>query len=370
MPDYVGPHIVFFGLLTVESYLRWREDGRSRWFWGMVGAFILGALADWPIFFLPPVLLIHLLIRRERPSILRMTAFVLGSVLLFVIIALWASWAGSDVSIFELIQRRVAGESDRTGITIGVGETLEMLVRHVARLHSYPVAALALGYLVLVGVKIARRSWKTLAAHDAPLILLGWSLLHLIIGRQGNYQHAWWAAVVTPALACSAALIIEAARKRRAVEMALVIAAPIFAGLSTGAADRFRSEQFNDYQSRGYTLHDLGRVIRKVSKEPTEGVLTSDWSDDSTWLSEPPLWWYGDRQIRNAIINPEDLEWALEEGPYPLCYDYWQESGPAPSWFILPGPHHAALPRLAAELDKRFPDSWVIDGFKVYWIPP
>ena len=73
MPDYVGAPLVFFGLAATESYVRWTETGERRWVVGLVVSFLLGALSDWPVFFLLPLFAVH---RNFQVELVRIRNFV------------------------------------------------------------------------------------------------------------------------------------------------------------------------------------------------------------------------------------------------------------------------------------------------------
>jgi 4-amino-4-deoxy-L-arabinose transferase-like glycosyltransferase len=86
MPDVVGPHMVFFGLATIECYSRWFQTRRPHWMWLMAGAFTLCALSDWSAYFLPPVLATHYLLshrwRQWHRAALRIAPYAIGAALL------------------------------------------------------------------------------------------------------------------------------------------------------------------------------------------------------------------------------------------------------------------------------------------------
>jgi 4-amino-4-deoxy-L-arabinose transferase-like glycosyltransferase len=358
MPDYVNAQLVFFALLTVESYLRWTETLRSKWLGWLVISFGLGALTSWPIFYLVPLLSIHYLLSQPRRALARLLPFLVVATVLFFTLIFWADWAGGDdVSVFHKFSQRSIGDlrpDDGSFHITGRAWIERAIVRHQGLLHTWPVLALVSVYVAHTGARVRRRDLSVLRLHLAPLLLLAWGATHLLVGAQSNFQHAWWSVVVTPGLAFAAALGVEAilgalpnAVRSRAVANALVGAATVtFIAFSIRVSARF-SEQWPHAQLLSYTLKELGSTIHSIARED-EGVLTSE----TLW--EPALWFYSDRQIRPAITSPKELEEARAPGAYPLFYGYVQPHGPRPRWFVMPTSHRETFQPLARELDRRF----------------
>jgi 4-amino-4-deoxy-L-arabinose transferase-like glycosyltransferase len=84
MPEYVGAQLVFFGLATVESYVRWAETGRARWLAAVAVTFLLGALTDWPIVYLVPGLCAYHLLTHPRRALVSLAPLLAAASLLFV----------------------------------------------------------------------------------------------------------------------------------------------------------------------------------------------------------------------------------------------------------------------------------------------
>ncbi len=375
MPDYVGAQLVFFGLATIESYVRWVETGRARWLAALTVVFFLGALTDWPIFYLVPALSGHYLLTNPRRGFVSLALLLAAASLLFVALVLWAQavsagreyWTatGGDFSVLHKLAIRTLGHPDSDATPLSVrGWVQRVLLRHVGVLHGWPMLALAAVYATLAARRVARRDWTALGRHQGPLLVMTWGVLHLGVGLQGNFQHAWWSVVVTPGLALAAALGLDdvipalapGLARRRPVATAATVTS-LFMVVSTGLALVF-SAAWKNHESQGYTLKGLGSAIQSVAR-PDEGVLTSETNP------EPALWFYADRQIRPAITSVDQLAPALAAGAYALYYGYLQPTGPAPRWFVMPAAQRSQLAPLAATLDARFPRH-IVDGFIVY----
>ncbi len=324
MPEYINGQLVFFALATVESYARWDQTHSPRWIVALVIFFILGALSDWPIFYLVPVLSTHYLLSRSSRS--------------RALLCLFPFWAA------------------------------RVIFHHQGMLHTWPVLFLVGMYVVITSRRIIARDWIALRPHLVPLLLLGWGALHLFVGIQGNYWQEWWSVILTPGLAFAAALGIEVVidflpyvlRRPGPITVLLAVAVMVFIASSFQVAKSFSEEWITQgwVPVQDYTLKELGTTIQSISGVG-EGILTSDTTH------EPALWFYADRQIRPGITSSEKLNQSLSAGPYPLYYEYLQPKGPSPRWFVMPASHQIQFQPLAAELDARFPHH-LVNGFMVY----
>ena len=377
MPDYVNAQTVFFALATVECYLRFFETRRRAWLGGMAAAFVLGAISDWPIFYLVPLLCAHALLRGGRRALIAIVLFGAASTAVFALVALWTGWTGGDGSIFsQLAHRTFDLRTDGARGHIGLVQWVDrVILQHQWDLHT----PLVLGLVVIYGLatlrRLTTRQWATLRRHDVVLLMLGWAVLHLLIGMQGNYQHEWWSVILTPGLAMAAGLVVAeiiAALPRPVLPplpsaTIAAIAVLAFAVPSARIAKRYTMREFNDRGGwKGYSLRDLGTTIRQISADD-EGVLTSDYTDWTSMTAEPGLWWYADRQLRPGITNIERFRANLGAGAYPIYYGWVQPAGPRPRWFVIPEPTRswAYLKPLATELDATYAVR-VVNGFRVY----
>lgn len=359
MPDYVGSQLVFFGLAAVECYARWHESKERRWLGWMAIFFVLGALSDWPIFYLVPLLAGHRFFSHpSRRTIFRMMPFLAGAGLVFTSLVVWHEWAGADVSIFHQIQVRMMGDTDGNYEAISAKMWFKkVILSHQGYFHTWPMILLALIYIGGTAWRLSRRSLGILGRQAVPLLLAGWGILHLFVGIQGNYQHIWWSIVLTPGLALGGALGLEMIYEwfprllhRRIAAGILFVAGLLFILASLFAAHRFMIAEpvFEYARKEPYGMKELGLMIRSVAAED-EGVLTSD------WIGEPALWFYADRQLRPYIMSVDVLNQSLAAGPYVLPYGYRQPNGPPPRWFVMPVAHYQQWHELAEELDRRFP---------------
>jgi hypothetical protein len=370
MPDVVGPHLVLFGLATIECYSRWSDTREKKWFVAAVLAWILAAFSDWPAFVIPPILAIHFIIANPPRFWWRIIPFGLLAAAVLVFHALSLTHGG-DSSVFRQFFFRMHGNTDN-GHPITLADWYhDALLNYVLRTFTAPVCALAGIYLISI-VLLALHQIKRLARHDTVLLMLAWGCLHVMIGFQSSHQHLWVWCVMLPAMCAAAALAATMLFKLLPALLQKPLPARALVALSAGVfmiGSHLRASAIDEatltMQPMIYTLRDLGTFIHDMVPSG-QGVLTSDMTDESTQTSEPALWYYADRQVRNNIRSVQQLDASLGEGDYPLYYRMVQKGGPAPLWFVMPAEHRLELPELTAVLDQRYAH-WFINGFMLYY---
>jgi Dolichyl-phosphate-mannose-protein mannosyltransferase len=354
MPDYINGQVAFFMLGTVETYLRWRETRRRSWLAVTVILFLLGALSDWVAFYLAPILAGHYWLRTSsRYAFAGAMALLASACAVFVVLVLWADWAGGGVSVFHLF----AGRSFASSITFQ--QWVEFVIlQHMASLHTWPVFVLAVTYAGVAVIRFCSSRRAVSPGHEIVTLLMLIVVVHLGVAIQGNSQ-SWWLTIATAPLALAAAVgcetILRALVRDRWRKWGLTAMALFFLSCSAPAAYRKLTEQ---WPVDSYTPRELGLVIRSISR-PDEGVLTSA----QAW--DPTLRFYADRQLRSNIESVSALSSSLSARWYGLPYEFYQLDGPCPRWFVMPPEQREALKSLAAELSARFPRRDV-GGYAVY----
>ncbi len=392
MPDVVGPHVVFFGLATIECYSRWFDQKNPRWLYLALVSWVFCAFSDWPAFVLPPVLAVHYFLNRPR-SWYRIIPFALFAMALMGFHFYWLT-RGGDTSVYNQFFHRINGKTDN-GHVFGLKDYYNDAIKgYVFRTFTIPVVCLAFAYLAAT-VLIAVHQIRKLAAHDTILIMIGWGILHVLIGFQSSHQHLWVWSVVLPGITAAAAVACRGIWKlagQRVQHSTTARVAVAFLACVFLVSSYLKAFAINDAtlteQPMIYSIRDLGTFIKETVPSG-QGVLTSDMTDESTQDSEPALWYYADRQIRNNIRTVKQLDVAIGKrenwenghpiinyhidfdgqggGDYPLYYHIIQQGGPPPLWFVLPAEHVQELPELSAALNQRYAH-WAVKGYILYYL--
>ena len=355
MPDYINAQLACLMLFVTLAYVMWQESGARPWMWAMAIAFVLGALTDWPMFYVVPGILLHYWWAHGR-SLRGAFALAAPAVAVFLLLVLWMDAIEGRGAFLHQFTVRSSGDQFRWS-----GWFRQVVGWEIFALHTPVLPVLSLVFLGGVAARAGHLGATALLPHVLPLLLWSAAVLHLVVGRQGVLQ-VWWAVLVTAPLALTAALAIDRLI-RHVSERTQHASSWVFAALAVFVAcaipiARVEMKEWAPADRLGYELHELGAVIRSVSS-PTQGVLTSD------YFSEPALWFYARRQIRTKVVHQEHLDAFLQAGWYELPSGYVQPTGPPPTWMVMAPSHRDEFMPLARELDRRFPRRDV-NGFSVY----
>ena len=345
MPDYINAQLACLMLFVTIAYVRWQESGGRLWMWAMAIAFVLGALTDWPMFYVVPGILFHCWWTNGRwlRGVVRLAAPALA---IFLLLVLWMDAIEGRGAFLHQFMTRASGNQFRWSAWFH-----QVLGWEILGLHTPILPVLSLVFLGRAVVRVRRLGAGALLPHSVPLLLWSGAVLHLIVGREGVLQ-AWWAVLVTAPLALTAALTLDGIVRQVSERtghawVSVIVALALFVACAIPVA-RVEMKEWADARRLGYELHELGAVIRVVSS-PGEGVLTSD------YFSEPALWFYANRQIRTKVVRAEHLDAFLEGGWYELPSGYLQPTGPPPTWMVMAPSHRDEFMPRAQELDRRFP---------------
>jgi hypothetical protein len=342
-PEVLGMPLVLFGLGTVFAYLEFNREPGCLTFMLLLGAFTLAALSDWPAFILAAVLAAHLVItqpRRAWPWALALTVWA-GVVFVFlnIYIALAAGlpWGW----IVPLLKGRTA---------IGMKapftarEWLRTAWAYNVHHHTIPLLAAACLWLVTGGIRVHRVQPGATVAR----LLLVWGALHVLIGRQGVYNHEWWWWPLTPGIAVAAGLLVDrilavlaVGRRSRLSHAAAAVAIALFAAWTSSRA---LEELFRSRRDDPFTTVELGQAIRKAAPDPNDLAMLA-WSAD-----DPELWFYGDRPLRGDIWSVEEFT-RRRSGPYADLVFSDLQPWPAPAaGLVFPAVCRSSLGELHAYL--------------------
>lgn len=349
-PDVINTQLAFFALLTIAAYERFSDQPNAKHLAYLMLAFTGAGLMDWPAYYLLPVLCLHYAITHPPRKWGWIIAFGLFGTLLFA--ALYSHLAigkGDWKWMASEVERRTGGATDsarKFSLAEWFGHAVWGIC--VAR-HSVVVCSLA-----IVGIAMAATRRFSGKADRFTALLLAWAILHVLIGRQGVYQHEWWWWPLTPAIAIAAAMAADGMGsrfdpKQRASTALVVVLLVLFAGWNSYATIREMNSP-NRINKGGveYSLAELGEVIR-ASTPPNRTVLVAE-SDLSLGF-----WYYADRAVKRHVWDPGTFEQRLADNQVDLSFE---AKGPFPrpaAAMIVPKSYLAELAPLLNHLNARYP---------------
>jgi hypothetical protein len=243
-------------------------------------------------------------------------------------------------------------------------EWFHMVWLYNEHFHTLPLLAATGLWLILHGVRVRHvRPGATVAR-----LLLAWGALHVLIGRQGVYNHEWWWWPLTPGIAVASALLVDeilAALERRGSSRipnaVATIAIVLFAGWTADSAYR---ELYRSHRDDPFTTLELGQTIQAAAPGQNDLAMLA-WSGD-----DPELWFYGDRPLRGDIWTIDDFR-ARQSGPYADLVFSDLQPWPAPAaGLVFPAISRRTLPDLYAYVAARYPlvplPSGLAEKFEVF----
>ncbi len=355
--DVQGPILLGLALVVVYAYLRWSEAPQARWVAVMGGGFLLGALTDWPSFYLIPLLWGH--DRWKNPGrAWRSTLWVgLSGALVLAALVLYLSIVGGDRwLLLKAWQFRSVRWMDDSGTPYSLSAWVRTVGGEVFLGLFTPVGvALALGWAV-DAVKHYRAGGCRRV--DAVIVLLlAFGSAHIVLGFEGAYVHAIWSIYLAPGIALAAAAALEGffARVRlppwaKWVPYALTLSIGIY--LAQATASYYASWRWPlrpDYEV-ALSPKSFGRLVQATT-QAQDRVFTS------FYQKAPALWYYADRHMLASIISVDLLQRALQSGEIDVGTQRTlvvpQPPGAA-SYFILPTRHAEQFPGLFSYLRAHF----------------
>jgi hypothetical protein len=334
MTEYLNAPLVFCGVATIGAYGRWLETKRRSWAYAAILFFVLGTLSDWPIFYLVPLLAAHAVLTHAA-RVPRVLIIALAASLLFAALAGWMLWSGGDVSLAAQFALRASTD----GIDLR-DWIARVVVYHQGMLHTWPVLVLSGIWLAHLARQRLMGRLPDLSAQTIPLLLVAWGAIHVVVGAQGTYWHAWWSMILTPAFALRLPRYRGGDRRLAAPDPARRIAWPL---ATASPSSRCRSSAQTAYRftldewgSRRLHPQNIGTAIRPSAS--TEGIAhhCGDRSPGALVLrgsAAPP-----------AITSVSALQ---PRSSWTVCcvLPVHATVGPPPTWFVMPVSDQATTER-------------------------
>ncbi len=348
-PDVVGMPLVLFVLVTVLAYLEFHRTRRPGAFAGLVGAFALAALCDWPAYVIVPILMLHFVLNRPRREWAWMLA--LGGVVcaLFVATYVYITLAthNSWTWMVPLFTRR-------SGI---VGDNPFTVDQWLGRAFAFNLTYHTLPLLLAAGIWVATFAFRSPAAQPGATVarlLLGWAALYILIGSKALYTHEWGWLPLTPGLAAAAALLVDWTLRRADRFAYGTVTGWAVMVLLVGYAARGAFTTYGDLYaadpSQTYTPLEMGRALQAAAPGPRDVALVFGSEAPAQW------WFYGDRALRTDIWTMDDVRRRLNDDTVDLMFHFdVQPWAAVATGFVFPRDSEHDFPALRGDLMRRYP---------------
>ncbi len=187
---------LFFALLTIEAYQRWKDADAPGKRWLYVIPYAAGCLSGWAAFYAGPLLIADAAVTlRSRPA-MRRRAFVslAGTALVSFALILAHVWllTGSIEALIDAASNRALGPEQETAAhgTGGLAVWLEREAGYFQRLYGTPALFLLGGGIAAGATSLARRRARAPAVMTVA-VLTGVGLAHPLVFPWAAYFHDW-----------------------------------------------------------------------------------------------------------------------------------------------------------------------------------
>lgn len=324
LPDVISPQMVFFALLTLAAYERFHDQPTAKHLTLLCLAFTGAGITDWPAFYLIPVLLLHFVLTRKVRQWPGMILFCAISTGLFILLYAHLTLGQDDwLWMLQQFKRRSVSNSSDGASAFTFGQWFKHAVWEMAiARHTLIVAILALLWIATAPFR------KFTGKADRLIVLLfAWAAIHILLGRQGLYQHEWWWWVITPGLVIAAAVGFDGFfTNRRSANIALVVGLIVFSGWNIRSA----VVEYRIVQAKlPYSLAEIGEAIRTNTPPDRIAVLTE--SDMSL-----AFWAYADRALKRDVWDLPTFQRRLNDISIEISFNKFVDWQAPVSTMIIP----------------------------------
>jgi 4-amino-4-deoxy-L-arabinose transferase-like glycosyltransferase len=203
---------LFWALLLLTGYVRWRLHPQTRWLVLMVVAVVIGGAYGWPLFYFAPILfaLDALAERRMDWRLARVT--LLPALITLIVVMAQLVWVlnGDLLRLSEMFAYRTSGSNHGTSGTT-IAWLQQITAWNAEGFGGWSQIALPAATLFVA----AQASLERWSLRLRMLVICGaWGVCHMVIFRNGALIHAYWQFYLLPfyALALAWAAVTLARR--------------------------------------------------------------------------------------------------------------------------------------------------------------
>lgn len=203
--------VLFWTLLLLTGYFRWRRDGRTRWLALMALSVAIGVAYDWPMCYFAVLLFaIHWATTRRfsRPLFLASVVVAVGA---FALVMAQIAWAldGNLHGILAMFLERSGGQTAES-------YTLALWIRQVLRFNAEDYGFVTAALVPVIAIFVAQRARAEGWSPRIQFVVLtaAFGLSHMLIFSQGAFVHDYWQFYLLPCYACAVGWAVVALVRR------------------------------------------------------------------------------------------------------------------------------------------------------------
>lgn len=205
---------LFWALLLLLSYVRWRHDQRNRWLALAAVSVCIGGLYDWPLYYFACILFTVDCIAHRRFNRRLAMATVGTAAVTFIVVMAQLLWAlNGNVAYLVAAFTYRTGTGTGPGTHIPLGDWLRsVLFSNIVMFGLWCAIATPLALLFLA----ARLRDEGFSLRVCIVAICGlWGLSHILIFPGGAYVHDYWQFYLLPFTALAVGWMFVAVGRRR-----------------------------------------------------------------------------------------------------------------------------------------------------------
>lgn len=296
------PLVVFFMLASVFAYVRWVRGDR-RFLWVLCAALFFGGMADWPAFYLIPVLTLHYLIfveKKGRDALLPLGVAAASFALIFIHVLSLGHAAYQDL-FASFTKRANEDPAAHPNLVINTSTLWNLLTTRARKLFPSPLIRIAA--LGPVAALLPRYGKQRLSGFFLLCGLFLVATIHVVLFQEGAYAHEYWIYYFLAPIALSAGLLLDFVGsflpEWGALAPALVVVAILVTRIPPGLAAMHKNDNWN--------IPVFGSVATSMTK-PGEVVLTTVSAEA---FGPPYMFYYTKRPVVDRIGSLAEFKKAL-----------------------------------------------------------
>jgi 4-amino-4-deoxy-L-arabinose transferase-like glycosyltransferase len=203
MFDYFGRNVsheaptLFWSLLLLLGYFRWRTDRRTCWLVLMAASTVIAGLYGWPLYYFAFILWCIDWWAEKRPCWRLALVTLLPALITFILVIAQLAWIldGNLLQLSEMFAHRTGGGAESDSAISTIDWLNQIMQWNIEGFGQWTQLALPIALAFVIN-RFQRERWSPRLRMIA--ILGTWGLSHILIFRNGAYVHAYWQFYLLP----------------------------------------------------------------------------------------------------------------------------------------------------------------------------